>query len=114
MDNLPLEVTKQISQYICCKDTKIYLVSKIFNRNKSCTIIKHKDLIECCHYQKSDKYIIIDKLNQFRTDTTTIHFTVDQMNIAKPYLYGLGNFSHFCCNDTGAMYKTKLNKKFDF
>ena len=44
----------------------------------------------------------------------SLSFTVEQMKIAKPYLYGLGNFSHFCCNDTGAMYRTKLNKKFDF
>ena len=129
---IPLFLVYKINKYLSCQEKEIFNnFMKVSGKNidfmniYKCRIIKYKNdhKLNCCEIH-GNEYVIdaITNLNIATKDNnlSTIHFKSQQsLQIAKPYLSFFGTISHYCCNDTGVMYKDIndvmfLNKKHIF
>ena len=104
------DVIKIILEYVGCLEfTKFNIINKEFNKiynslQTKCKCLKYKNLISCSKHNNGYSHII-KILNQFGSGKKSIHFdTLEDMEIAKPYIYELGTISHFCCGGKGVMF----------
>lgn len=108
---IPDDVIKIIFEYVGCLEfTKLNLINKEFNKiykslPKKCKILRYENLTSCSKHINGYSHII-EVLNRFHSGIkSSIHFnTIEDMEIAKPYIFELGTISHFCCGGKGVMF----------
>ena len=108
---IPDDVVKIIFEYVgCLQFTQINMISKQLKKiyeslSRKCKCLKYKNLISCKKHPNGYGHII-DVLNSYHVGSKrSIHFdTIEDMEIAKPYIFELGTISHFCCGGKGVMF----------
>ena len=111
MNNIPDDVIWNITEFLDCADallSRIY--SPSFNTHCKC-IASHfgepENRIYGCaiHVKRHPVSNVISTLMNTPEKPVSIHFrTIQEMNIAKPYLSYFGGIHNKCCNDLGVMY----------
>ena len=79
--------------------------------------LKWSRKLRCCkiHGNKNKINVIINlKKEDKKSNHSSIHFvSKEALDIAKPFLKKYGKISHYCCSNTGVMYRTEQNSLFE-
>ncbi len=116
---LPTEILIYINTFICKRQFNIEkdiiesldIKHNYLSITQPCNIINYKGIQVCDKHDNIHLFNCFKVLNRITNkNISSIHFdTKECCFIAKSYISDFGNFSHFCCNGKGIMFRNNTD-----